>query len=194
MANSFNKPNLNFRFHFRKFSVRIGCRFGQPTREWVRNMPDPYSVPSHNCTSRRRLESNQPCDNVSFDNNLLCAFFCVVPSFWNPSHPLVTKFSGNPDARNMAGRLVNLGLMYEAKGGETVNRLALQFFTTTDRVLESNPDFVDRCVLMFSTYLRTCVLVMHDYMHHTWIPTHLQYLLSDAISYLSSPCVSSCQY
>ena len=157
-------------------------------------MPDPYSIPSYNCTSRRRLESNQPCDNVSFDNDLLRALFCVVPSFWNPPHPLASIFSGNPDARNTAGTLVNLGLMYEAKGGETVNKLALQFFTTTDRVLESNPDFVDRCVLMFPSYLRTCVLVMHDYMHPYVIPSYLQYLLSDAISSLSRSFVSTCQY
>lgn len=51
---------------------------------------------------------------------------------------------GNPDARNKAGTLVNLGLLYEARGGETVQDLALQFFTSVDRVLESNPDFVDR--------------------------------------------------
>ena len=115
-------------------------------------------------------------------------------SFWNPSHPLAPNFSGNPDARNTAGTLVNLGLMYEAKGGETVNKLALQFFTTTDRVLESNPDFVDRCVLMFPSYLCTCVLVMHDYMHPYVIPWYLQYLLSDAISSLSRSFVSTCQY
>jgi len=51
---------------------------------------------------------------------------------------------GNPDARNLAGTLINLGLLYEARGGETVPELALQFFTSVDRVLESNPDFVDR--------------------------------------------------
>lgn len=51
---------------------------------------------------------------------------------------------GNPDAKNLAGTLVNLGLLYEARGGETIPSLALQFFTTVDRVLESNPDFVDR--------------------------------------------------
>lgn len=62
--------------------------------------------------------------------------------------------SGNPDGRNLAGTLVNLGLLYEARGGETVAELALQFFTSIDRVLESNPDFVDRCVC---AWVRTCV-------------------------------------
>ena len=64
--------------------------------------------------------------------------------------------SGNPDGRNLAGTLVNLGLLYEARGGETVAELALQFFTSVDRVLESNPDFVDRCVCVRGP-MRVCV-------------------------------------
>ena len=50
---------------------------------------------------------------------------------------------------------MNLVLLYEARGGETVAELALQFFTSIDRVLESNPDFVDRCVC---AYVRGFVL------------------------------------
>jgi hypothetical protein len=44
---------------------------------------------------------------------------------------------------------VNLGLLYEARGGETVADLAIQFFTSVDRVLESNPDFVDRYLCLY---------------------------------------------
>ena len=44
---------------------------------------------------------------------------------------------------------MNLGLLYEARGGETVADLAIQFFTSVDRVLESNPDFVDRYLYLY---------------------------------------------
>jgi hypothetical protein len=57
---------------------------------------------------------------------------------------------------------VNLGLLYEARGGETVADLAIQFFTSVDRVLESNPDFVDR-------YLYVCENVRECESKREWL-------------------------
>mmetsp|Transcript_21266 Transcript_21266/g.43152 ORF Transcript_21266/g.43152 Transcript_21266/m.43152 type:complete len:203 (-) Transcript_21266:43-651(-) len=51
---------------------------------------------------------------------------------------------GNPNKARAGGFLVNIGVLFTAVGGETAEDLALQFFLSTDRLLDANPDFVAR--------------------------------------------------
>jgi len=51
---------------------------------------------------------------------------------------------GNPDKARQAGALVNVGVQYVARGGETVQSLAIRFFLTSSKILDANPEFVAR--------------------------------------------------
>jgi len=51
---------------------------------------------------------------------------------------------GNPSRILSPGDVINLGVKYLAIGGETVEEIAPQLFSSIARVLETNPDFVQR--------------------------------------------------
>jgi hypothetical protein len=51
---------------------------------------------------------------------------------------------GRPNAQRQPNILVNLGVLYTSRGGERLQMLAEKFYTSLDRLLGDNPDFVDR--------------------------------------------------
>jgi len=51
---------------------------------------------------------------------------------------------GDPNAPRAPNTLVNVGVLYESRGGERMPQLAEKFFTSVARLLNDNPDFVDR--------------------------------------------------
>jgi hypothetical protein len=51
---------------------------------------------------------------------------------------------GDPNKARAPNTLVNVGVLYESRGGERMQQLAERFFTSVARLLKDNPDFVDR--------------------------------------------------
>ena len=51
---------------------------------------------------------------------------------------------GRPNAQRPPNILVNIGVLYISRGGERLQMLSQKFYTTLDRLLGDNPDFVDR--------------------------------------------------
>ena len=51
---------------------------------------------------------------------------------------------GHPSKARAPNALINLGVLYTSKGGERMQLLATKFYTTVDRLLADNPDFVGR--------------------------------------------------
>jgi hypothetical protein len=51
---------------------------------------------------------------------------------------------GRPNAQRHPNILVNIGVLYTSRGGERLQTLAEKFYTSVDRILSDNPDFIDR--------------------------------------------------
>ena len=51
---------------------------------------------------------------------------------------------GHPSKARAPNALINLGVLYTSNGGERMQHLANKFYTTVDRLLADNPDFVGR--------------------------------------------------